>query len=356
MIATRRTVAAAAIAGLGVAIGAAVLPFLFGLLGAPILAVTFAHLHQWLRVRTGPRRAAALVVGAATIAVFLPAIGISLLLISELPAVLASQDLTRLIESIGRFRVGPFGFGHDLAVASSGFVTWVSRQAVSLVGGLTFVAINLLIAFLGLYFLLRADGEPWALVKRYIPFSPETAERLRRRFHELTRATILGIGATAVAQGLVVVGAFALVGLGHPLLWGTVTGVASVLPVFGSALVWLPGSALLVLEHRYADAATLAAIGVLIASSVDNLIRPMIFKRVGAVHPLVAVVGAFAGMRYFGLLGLLLGPLALVYFIELARAYDADFHREASVGARPTTKRIPPDASSAAPTASFSRT
>ena len=337
----RRTVATVVIAGLGVAIGAAVLPFLFGLLGAPILAVMFGPMHRWLHDRTGPRRAAAVVVVAAVVAVFLPAIGISLLLISELPAVLASPDMTRLIASLAKLHVGPFDFGEQLAAASSDFVTWLSRQAMALIGGLTFVAINLLIAFLGLYFLLRQDGAVWAFVKRYLPFSPETAERLRSRFHDLTQATILGIGATALAQGLIVGGVFALVGLGHPLLWGAVTGVASVLPVLGSSLVWVPGTVILLLDRRYADAAIVGGVGVLIASNIDNIIRPMIFRRVSDVHPIIAVVGAFAGMRYFGLLGLLLGPLALVYFVELVRAYDHDFHRPASapapVRAAPTT-------------------
>jgi predicted PurR-regulated permease PerM len=355
MTAGRRTVATVAIIGLGLAIGAAVLPFLFGLLGAPILAVTFSPFHRWLRERTGPRRAAACVVVAAVIAIFLPAIGISLLLVSELPAVLTSPDLARIIGALGRLHLGPFDFGKALAAASSDFTAWLSRQAVALIGGLTFVAVNLLIAFLGLYFLLRANGEPWLLARRYIPFSVETTDRLRSRFHDLTRATILGIGATAVVQGLVVAGGFALVGLGHPLLWGAITGVASVLPVFGSAIVWLPGAAFLVLEQRYADAAILTTIGVLIASNVDNVIRPMIFRRVGAVHPLVAVVGAFAGMRYFGLLGLLLGPLALVYFIELVQAYDADFRRAVpGMGIRPTTERRLPDSRPGSPNASFS--
>jgi predicted PurR-regulated permease PerM len=353
MTAGRRTVATVVIAGLGVAIGAAVLPFLFGLLGAPVLAVTFSPFHHWLLQRTGPRRAAAIVVVVGVVAVFLPAVGISLLLFTELPAVLASPDLARLIESLARLHIGPVDFGQHLATASSDFITWVSRQAMALVGGLTFVAINLLIAFLGLYFLLRAGDEPWETVKRYIPFSPAIAERLRVRFHDLTRATILGLGATAIAQGVVVGGGFALVGLGHPLLWGAVTGVVSVLPVFGSAIVWLPGTALLLVEHRYADAAIIGAIGALIASNVDNIIRPMIFRRVGAVHPLLAVVGAFAGMRYFGLLGLLLGPLALVYFVELVQAYDIDFQsRAADVGARPTIWRQAADSEAGSPMAS----
>lgn len=323
----RRTAATVVIAGLGVMIGAAILPFAFGLLGAPILAVTFAPLHERLLRHTGPRRAAGLVVGTAVVAVFVPAVGVSMLVFSELPAVLASPDLDRLIAALGRIHLGPLEFGAQLAAASNDFVAWLSRQAMSLLSGLSFVAINLLIAFLGLYFLLREGDRPWKYAKRYLPFSDVTTERLRVRFHDLTRATILGIGATAAAQGLVVGGAFAVIGVGHGLLWGTVTGLVSVLPILGSSLVWLPGTIMLVVNQRYADATLLGLIGAIVASNVDNVIRPAIFKRVSDVHPLIAVVGAFAGMRYFGLLGLLLGPLALVYFIELVRAYDHDFRR-----------------------------
>lgn len=323
----RRTAATIIIAALGVTIGAAVLPFLFGLLGAPILAVTFAPLHEKLLRHTGPRRAAAVVVAAGVVAIFLPVIAISALIFNELPGVLASPELDRLIATVGGLHVGRLAFGAQLAAAGSDLAGWLSRQAMALLGSLSFVAVNLLIAFLGLYFLLREGDRPWKYARRHLPFSEVTTERLRLRFHKLTRATILGIGATAVAQGLVVGGAFALVGLGHPLLWGTVTGMVSVLPILGSSLVWIPGMVMLLVDHRYADATVLGLIGGIVASNIDNLIRPLIFRRVSDVHPLIAVVGAFAGLRYFGLLGLLLGPLALVYFIELVRAYDHDFRQ-----------------------------
>jgi predicted PurR-regulated permease PerM len=338
----RRTAATVVIAGLGVAIGLAVLPFLFGLLGAPILAVTFAPLHDRLRRRAGPRLAAGVVVATAIVAVLLPLVSVSLLLVSELPSVLASPGLDRLIASLDNLHVGRFEFGAQLAAAGSDVVAWLSWQAMALIGGLSFMVVNLLVAFLGLYFLMREGDAPWVFTRRYLPFSDVTAERLRHRFHTLTRATILGIGATALAQGTVVGGAFALVGLGHPLLWGTVTGVASVLPILGSALVWVPGALLLAVDHRYGDAAILASVGMLIASTIDNLIRPLIFTRVSHVHPLIAVVGAVAGMRFFGLLGLLLGPLALVYFVELVRAYDHDFRR-GGAPSLPTNQRPIPD-------------
>ena len=177
MIVGRRTTATIIIAGLGVTIGAAVLPFLFGLLGAPILAATFGPLHDWLLRRTGPRRAAALVVTAGVVAIFLPVIGVSVLIFGELPGVLASPEVDRLIANLATLHIGPIEFGGQLAAASSDFAGWLSRQALALIGSLSFVAVNLLIAFLGLYFLLREGPRPWQFARRYLPFSDESSER-----------------------------------------------------------------------------------------------------------------------------------------------------------------------------------
>ena len=58
---------------------------------------------------------------------------------------------------------------------------------------------------------------------------------------------------------------------------------------------------------------------------MDNVIRPIVFRRYAQIHPLVTLVGAFAGIRYFGLLGLLVGPLALSYFFELIRMYREEY-------------------------------
>jgi predicted PurR-regulated permease PerM len=57
------------------------------------------------------------------------------------------------------------------------------------------------------------------------------------------------------------------------------------------------------------------------------VIRPIVFRRYAQIHPLVTLVGAFAGIRYFGLLGLMVGPLALSYFFELIRMYREEYIR-----------------------------
>jgi predicted PurR-regulated permease PerM len=98
-----------------------------------------------------------------------------------------------------------------------------------------------------------------------------------------------------------------------------------VLPVLGSGLVWLPATLILVARGRYGGALVLLVIGAGIASNIDNIVRPLIYKRVSNIHPMITLVGAFAGVRYFGLLGILLGPLAIAYLFELLQAYREEY-------------------------------
>ena len=101
--------------------------------------------------------------------------------------------------------------------------------------------------------------------------------------------------------------------------------VLAILPVVGSALVWGPGVLSLALEGNYGRAIGLAVWGVLGGGTVDNVIRPMVFRRWAQIHPFITIIGAFAGIQYFGLLGLLIGPLAISYFFELIRMYRAEY-------------------------------
>ncbi len=77
--------------------------------------------------------------------------------------------------------------------------------------------------------------------------------------------------------------------------------------------------------NRPGAAALLLLIGAVVVGNVDYVIRPMVFRRWANIHPLVTLVGALAGVRYFGILGLLIGPLALSYFLELSRMYREEY-------------------------------
>jgi len=101
--------------------------------------------------------------------------------------------------------------------------------------------------------------------------------------------------------------------------------VLAILPVVGSGLVWGPGALALALEGNYGRAIGIAVWGILVVGNVDNVLRPMVFRRWARIHPFITIIGAFAGIQYFGLLGLIIGPLAISYFFELIQMYRAEY-------------------------------
>jgi len=320
----RRLLASGSVVVLGLGLLVAVAPFIPGLIGAPVLAVVFTPLQRRLAQAMRPSLAAIIVVFVAILCVLIPALVIVVLIIGQAPSLLTGPGLEEFVKRVGSIHIGSFAVGAELANATGTLASWASHQVVVLAGNLTRATINLLIAMMGLYYLLLSDGEAWRVVTEHLPFSPATSERLRERFHSVTEATLVGIGVTAVLQGSLVAVAFLLVGISNPLLWGAFAALASVLPVVGGSLVWLPATAFLALDHRYGAAAALAAMGVIVISNIDNIVRPIVFRRVSNIHPLVALVGVFAGVEYFGLAGVLLGPLALAFFFELVGALSAE--------------------------------
>ena len=313
------------ILALGIAIVVAVSPFLSGLLGTAVLYVMFIPLYRRLErsMKGGP--AAALTLLVALVAIGLPLVWLLGMVIGQAPDALRGVQGSPLFARIASLRIGALQVGAELAKASGTIVSWLSSQLFAFVGGATSAALNLVIAFFGLYYMLRSGPTVWGTVRPYIPFSPQTADALRDRFVSVTEATLLGTVLVAVMQGIVIGLGFWVVGLASPLFWGTVTAFASILPVLGSALVWLPGVVVLLVQNRPGAAIALAVIGGGLASNLDNLLRPIIYKRVSDLHPMITLIGAFAGVKYFGLLGVLLGPLAIAYLFELLEFYREDY-------------------------------
>jgi predicted PurR-regulated permease PerM len=316
---------------LGVAILLAVSPFFSGLLGAAVLYVIFVNPYRRLERMMKPGIAAAITLVAALLVIALPLTWLVGVLINQAPDALKIVQTSSLFARVGELRIGDFQVGAEFAKASGTIISWLSAQALSFVGSATSAVLNLVIAFFGLYYMLRSGHEMWGVMRGYIPFSFHTADALRDRFFSVTEATLLGTGLVAVIQGSLVGIGFWLVGLPNPLFWGTVTAFASILPVLGSALVWLPAVLVLLGESRYGAAVVMAVIGGVVASNIDNLIRPLVYRRVSNIHPMITLIGAFAGVKYFGLLGLLLGPLAIAYLFELLHFYREEYgtHQDA---------------------------
>lgn len=328
---TDRQRAAWLILALGLALLYALWPFSTGLVGAPVLYVIMAPLHRWLTRWLPTRAAAGVVVVLGILLVLGPGVSVVGLVASEAQDMATGVIRSPLLARISRIRVGPYQVGAQLEQIGSQVVSFIGTSALGLIGTAARAGIQLTIAFFGLYYLLIAPQATWRAVRPFIPFSAASAEILRRRFGDVTVSTLVGTGVTAGVQGLAVGTAFWVVGLSNPFFWGVVTVIFAILPVVGSGLVWGPGAAALVMDGRYGAAIGLAIWGIVVVGNVDNVIRPLVFRRWAQIHPFVTVIGAFMGLRYFGLLGLLIGPLAISYFFELIRMYRVEYLQDEDV-------------------------
>jgi predicted PurR-regulated permease PerM len=318
---SRHQRAALVLALLGVGLAIALAPYASGLIAVPVLYVIFEPLHQRLSRVTGPRIAATLVVLVTILLIVIPGVSVVGLLVGQAQDMATKVTTGPLLDRLSELRVGRFDVGTELARISQQLVSWLGGNALRLVGTATRFVLNLLLALFGLYYLLLTGPAVWQAVRPYVPFSDPNAEVLRQRFRDVTTSTVIGTGLTALAQGTAVALAFTFTGLSDPLFWGVVTFVFAILPVVGSGMVWIPAVAVLLLDQRPGGALFMVLWNLVATGLIDYGVRPLVFNRFAQIHPLVTLVGAVAGVGYFGLLGLLIGPLALSYFFEILRMY-----------------------------------
>lgn len=323
---TKHQRAAFLVIALGAALVWALTPYATGIIGIPVLAVLFAPLYNWLVRRgipAGPAAFAVTMIGA--IVVIVPGILLAGLLINEAQQVAQNVLKSPILERLQSIQIRGIPVGPRIAEVGGKIVGWVGTSVFGLVGTATRLTLNLTISFFGLYYVLKHPGDVWLDARPWIPFSKKNTEKLGKRFKDVTVSTVIGTGVVAATQGALLGAAFFILGLPNALFWSVVTAALAILPVVGSGLVWGPAAVVLILQGRPLAGILLIVWGAVVVGSVDNLIRPVIYRRWAQIHPIVTLVGAIAGVSQFGLLGLLIGPLALSYFFELIRMYREEY-------------------------------
>ena len=323
---TKHQRAAFIVLALGVALVWSLGPYATGIIGIPVLAVLFAPVHGWLARHGVPSAVAALLITLlGAVLLIVPGLLIAGLLINQAQGITQTVLQSPIIERFRGLQIRGIPIGPRLADAAGRIVAAIGSSAFGLVGTATRLTLNLTISFFGLYYVLKHRGDVWLDARPYIPFSDANTAKLGKRFKDVTVSTVIGTGVTAAIQGAVLALTFAIVGLPNGLFWGVVTMAFAILPVVGSGLIWIPAGIALFMQGRQVTGVLLILWGVLVAQLVDNLARPLIYRRFSAIHPLITLIGAIGGVSYFGLLGLLIGPLALSYFFELIRMYREEY-------------------------------
>ncbi|MGE0607658.1 MAG: AI-2E family transporter [Pirellulales bacterium] len=170
-----------------------------------------------------------------------------------------------------------------------------------------------LIMIVALYYFLADGAKMISSVMRLSPLDPIYAQQLLDQFVAVSRAVVVATLLTALVQGLLAGIGFWQAGLQAVFLLSVLTMVGAIVPFVGAAAVWIPAAAWLVFEGYIWQGAGLALYGLLIISTSDNLIKPMILHGQSNLHPLLALVSVLGGVVALGPIGVFVGPMAVVF-------------------------------------------
>ena len=333
--------------GLGFIIHAFFSPILW----AVILATTTYPLYVRLLARVGDRKniAAGIMTGGMLITAVLPAVyGIILAGQQGLEAYEQASDWLKEghLKDLGElFAKVPVvgGLSQELVgrliVAGSGQVeaslleggkavsTFLLSQGVDFARNALVLATDFLIMLFTLFFVFRDGPHTYATILRAIPLEEEHKAKIFERLNTTIKAVVTGTLLTAFAQGMTAGVAYYLLGVPFSVLLGALSGLLSMLPVGGSAIVWVPVALYLLLSGAVAKGIILIGIGAGLVGLMDNLLQPLLIGGKARLPVLPLFLASFGGLAYFGLLGLFIGPILLALVLETFVIYQEEYQQ-----------------------------
>ncbi len=197
----------------------------------------------------------------------------------------------------------------------------------SFLGGLFNFLMNYLIMLTTLFFLLR-DGDYFAeKVRALSPLSNENERMFVEKFRAIAQATVIGNLLTGVAQGVAGGLVFVALRLPNPILWGTLTALFSLVPVVGTALIWIPWALYLFAVGSTWRAILLIALEAGFVGTIDNFLRPYFMEGRMRMHALLVFFSIIGGVNYFGVAGLLFGPIVVAITLTFVEIYELEFSK-----------------------------
>lgn len=342
-------------------------PFIFPLISAVVIAIVFYPMHARVQRRIGKPSLAALVSTLLVVLTFV--VPMALVLFG------VKREVTNLYALLDQKSSESGGFSAFLSGALERPMQWIGgyvdlsqfdaraefvnrlkdlstvfvSRGWKIVGGLGSFILNSAITLFTLFFLFREGRALRRRIAVLLPINSEQVERLFSGIENTILGTVYGGLIVAAVQGGLVAIALWVLGVDSPLFWGVVGAVFALIPLVGTAVVWVPAAIYLVASGSWVKGLILVAWGALVVGTVDNILRPILIRGRVQMHPLLIFFSVFGGVSVFGFLGLFIGPVILALTAttlgmlrEEARAWNAPSPDELMVSNGSPSEAAPP--------------
>jgi predicted PurR-regulated permease PerM len=205
--------------------------------------------------------------------------------------------------------------------------------APNILGSVGEMLLGLFIMFFVMYYGF-CEGEGFLLrIKQLLPLDPVLKESLFFELRTVTQAVLYGQVMTAVVQGALGGVGFLIFGVPNWIFWGAIMMIMAFIPVLGTPIIWVPAAVGLILNGETGRGVGLLIFGAALVMNIDNFIRPRLVSGRTKVHPVLILIGVLGGLKIFGFIGMLVGPLVLALLVAFIKFYEqAYLQRKLTVG------------------------
>ena len=309
-------------------------PFLVALLWAAVLVTATDRVHIAVLRRTGNRKvlAASLMTALVLVAIITPLAFCTVTVIGEANdfyEVTGPHILEQLEEPIDRAEAWiqkRFNSSQQLAglVVPGKFALGIARATIE---GVFATLATLFFLVLSLFYLYRDGPVVVRVAKELVPLKRADRDLVFGELRDAVNAAVIGGLLTAAVQGALGMIILWILGIHGAVFWGSVMALASLIPLVGTALVWVPIAAYLAWQGEHMNAAILAGYGVVVIGLADNLLRPIFVGQRMKAHSLLLFFGVLGSMLLFGFTGIVLGPIVVAALTATTTLFRREFAR-----------------------------
>ena len=202
---------------------------------------------------------------------------------------------------------------------------WLAGSFPSAVARIIHIILQVLVMYFIFYFMLVNHKFLESTFMKYVPFPEKNALQLASKFKNITYACVIGHGLVALSQGILFGIGFMIFGIPNALFWAVVIMLFAFIPMVGPPAVFIPTSLVMISSGNNFSGIGILLYGLILVSSIEYFIRFFVARKIGNIHPVITILGLIIGLPFFGILGLVIGPLIVSLFILLIEFYEDNY-------------------------------
>lgn len=235
-----------------------------------------------------------------------------------------TTDYSKLSSTISRILGVQVNVADFFLPISNFFFSYISKSIPSLIGTITDFTVKLFLMFFLIYYAFKEGDTLLASFMNILPISKSHKDQILDESNRVLYGVMHGQFLVALIQGGLGGLGFWIFGFPSPIFWGFIMVILAFIPFLGTPLVWLPASLLQLSQGNNFGAIGMLLFGGIIVLNIDNVLKPMIIGQRTGLHPMLVLLGIFGGIQFFGIIGMIIGPVIVALCILIIKFFNQD--------------------------------